>query len=109
MKIRSAHDDGTRDKVSPVPKMVLQYKHVRSAPHLFQCSCAHVGKFRFGGRVAGYLGLAPNFLMHALVTGSLHGMEVVIEAIQPFPVKQLNNRPICGRAGLVQASAVTAT
>jgi hypothetical protein len=54
-----------------------------------------------------YLGLAPKFLMHALVTGSLHRKKVFIEAMQPFPVEQLDNRSVCSQAGLIKARTVT--
>ena len=36
---------------------------------------------------AEYLGLASKLLMHTLVTGSLYGMKVIIEPIQPLTVK----------------------
>jgi hypothetical protein len=53
-----------------------------------------------------YLGLAPKFLMHAIVTGSLHGMKVFIGAIKPFTVECRNNRPVCNHAGLIEAFTV---
>jgi hypothetical protein len=90
-----------------VPREVLQYRDVGSAPHLFQMFPAlTAANFELEGGLW-YLGLAPKFLMHALVTGSLHRKKVFIEAMQPFPVEQLDNRSVCSQAGLIKARTVT--
>ncbi len=62
-----------------------------------------------GGQAAEYLGLAPRFLVHALVTGSLHEMRAVIEAIQPLAVEQLNDRSVQSRIRLIESFTVTRT
>jgi hypothetical protein len=71
-----------------VPRVILQHRRVGSAPHLLQIFPALTpANSSLGGRIAEYLGLASKLLMHALVTGSLYGMKVIIEAIQPLTVK----------------------
>ena len=62
-----------------------------------------------GGQAAEYLGLAPRFLVHALVTGSLHEMRAVIEAIQPLAVEQLNDGSVQTSIGLIESFTVTRT
>ena len=64
-------------------------------------------KFEFRGRVAECLMLTPKLLMHALVTDSLLRMKAFIEAIQPFTVECLNNRPVCSHARLIEAFTFT--
>jgi hypothetical protein len=62
-----------------------------------------------GGRVAEYLELTPRFLMHTLVTGSLHWMRAVIDAIQPLPVEQLNDGSVQSSIRLIESFTVTRT